>query len=142
MKRALIVGINYFGSSCQLSGCINDAHNIKNLLINKFNYSDVNMTVLTDDDVNNMPTKANILNHLTQLVALTQPGDTLFISFSCHGGQIDDVDGDEKANFDTKGQDDVICPVDFTINGYIVDDDLKRDVVNKLPQGAKLRAIF
>lgn len=29
MKRALLIGINYYGSTCQLAGCINDAHNMK-----------------------------------------------------------------------------------------------------------------
>lgn len=143
MKRALIVGINYTGTDCQLSGCVNDALNVQKLLMTHFNYNKDHIHILTDDhDCSLKPTKENIMLTLSHLVELTKPGDTLFMSFSCHGGQIDDVDDDEKNNFDTRGQDDVICPLDFQTHGYIVDDDLKKEVINKLPKGAKLRAVF
>ncbi|KAF4681856.1 Ca(2+)-dependent cysteine protease, partial [Perkinsus olseni] len=32
VQRALLVGINYYGSKCELSGCIPDVHNMKRLL--------------------------------------------------------------------------------------------------------------
>ena len=32
MKRALIIGINYFGSSCALEGPINDAKNVQGFI--------------------------------------------------------------------------------------------------------------
>ena len=38
-KKALIIGINYFGSKHQLNGCINDAMNIRNFLIQDRGFS-------------------------------------------------------------------------------------------------------
>jgi metacaspase-1 len=143
MKRALIIGINYFGSDCELNGCINDAINIKNLLITKFNYHENNIIVLddhpsTNDNLN--PTKANILKYFNQLISLTKNNDTLFFSWSGHGSQIDDKNGDEMLNNDTKGKDDVLCPCDYENNGFIIDDEL-RLCLEKLPSKAKFRAI-
>jgi hypothetical protein len=40
-KRALLIGINYFGSPNQLNGCINDVHNIKGFLIQRFGFKEV-----------------------------------------------------------------------------------------------------
>ena len=37
-KYALIIGINYYNTPNRLNGCINDANNIRNLLINKLIY--------------------------------------------------------------------------------------------------------
>jgi len=38
-RKALIIGINYFGSKHQLNGCINDAMNIRNFLIQDRGFS-------------------------------------------------------------------------------------------------------
>lgn len=140
MKRALIIGINYFGSDCELNGCINDATNIKNLLISKFNYHKDNIVVLTDD-TDLKPTKNNILKYLNQLISLTQNHDTLFFSYSGHGSQVKDQNGDESFNIDTKGMDDVLCPCDYETNGFIIDDDL-RLCIEKLPSKAKFRSFI
>ena len=37
-KKALLVGINYKGSQYELSGCINDTNNIKNIYF-KLNFT-------------------------------------------------------------------------------------------------------
>lgn len=141
MKRALIVGINYFGSDCELNGCINDALNIKKLLITKFGYKEEQIVVLRDDDPLFMPTKVNIMKYLNQLVSLTKNGDTLFKSYSGHGSQVKDQNGDEISNIDTKCMDDVLCPCDYETNGFIIDDDL-RLCLEKLPSKAKFRSFI
>lgn len=38
-RKALIIGINYFGTSHQLNGCINDAYNCRNFLIQDRGFS-------------------------------------------------------------------------------------------------------
>ena len=145
-KRALLVGINYTGTENQLNGCINDIKNIKNLLVNNFSFLDVNIIVLTDDNANAKPTKKNIMDKINYLVSITKAGDELFMHYSGHGSQIPSVDNDEDANPDTPGQDDCLCPCDFGAyegySGFIVDDDLRSQLVDKLPHGAKLRAFF
>lgn len=37
-KRALLIGINYFGSANALNGCINDVKNVKEFLITLHNF--------------------------------------------------------------------------------------------------------
>lgn len=142
MKRALIIGINYIGTDNQLNGCINDALNIKKLLITKFNYRPENIIVLNDDinSSENKPTKSNILSQLKKLINLTKNNDTLFFSYSGHGSQVNDLNNDEVFNTDTKGKDDVLCPCDFLSQGFIVDDDLKL-LLAQLPVNAKFRSI-
>jgi len=143
-KRALLIGINYYSDPVnQLSGCINDIKNFKDLLINKFGYKPENITMLSDDqDAAHMPTKKNILDNMNRIVAQLLPGDTFFIEYSGHGGNVKSNDSDEDNNPDTPGQDDCLYPCDFNDNGIIVDDDLKANLVNKIPQGAKLVCIF
>lgn len=77
------------------------------------------MVILTDDqrDPTCQPTRANIIRALHWLVADAQPNDSLFLHFSGHGGQTEDLDGDEE-----DGLDETIYPVDFKHAGMIVDD--------------------
>jgi metacaspase-1 len=146
-KRALLIGINYFGTQNELNGCIKDVQNIRNLIITQYNYKPANVTMLSDDQVDACkPTRDNIINNINSFVALTKPGDELFIHYSGHGTQIPDLNGDEKANPDSPGKDDALCPCDFDdydgIDGFISDDDLRIMIIDKLPKGAKLRAFF
>ncbi len=146
MKRAFLIGINYIGSSCELKGCVNDVLNVRKLLMDSFCYLPENIIMLDDMGLNEMPTKANILKYLDEFVGKTQDGDTLFIHYSGHGSQVDDIDGDEILNVEAPGKDDVLCPCDYDKyngeEGFITDDYLKANVVNKLPRGAKLRVFF
>lgn len=143
-KYALLIGINYLSDPYnKLSGCINDVKNVKEMLINKFNYKLENMVILTDDqDATHMPTKQNILDNITKIVANLRKNDVLYIHYSGHGGNVKSTDSDEDNNPDTPGQDDCLYPCDFNDNGIIIDDDLKANLVNKIPQGAKLVCIF
>lgn len=88
------------------------------------------------------------------LVAGAQANDSLFFQYSGHGGQQKgqascscfvlkshnqhaDTNGDED-----DGYDEVIYPLDFKSAGSIVDDDLHTILVNSLPAGCRLTAIF
>lgn len=83
-RRALLIGINYFGQPNQLRGCINDVTNMSIFLHEKFGYRRGDMVILTDDQSNPMslPTKANILRAMQWLVRDAMPDDSLFIHFS------------------------------------------------------------
>lgn len=146
MKRALLIGINYVGSVCELNGCVNDVINVKNLLVESFRYPLENIVLLTDTDpLTPKPTKQNIITNLEKLISITKPGDTLFLHYSGHGSQVKDLNGDEKYNKEARLLDSVLCPCDYDdypgTSGFIIDDDLKK-MVNKLPKGSKLRAFF
>lgn len=138
-RRALLIGINYFGQNGELRGCINDTKNVSAFLIEKYGYRREDMVILTDDqrDPVLQPTKQNILRAMDWLVQGAQPNDALFLHYSGHGGQTQDLDGDEE-----DGSDEVIYPVDFKTAGHIVDDEIHLKVVKPLQAGVRLTAIF
>lgn len=138
-KKALLIGINYIGSSNQLRGCINDVKNMSKFLNQHFGYKYEDMVILTDDqrDMRRMPTKQNIFNAMQWLVKDARPNDSFLMHYSGHGGTTKDLDGDEES-----GLDDVIYPVDFQQAGHIVDDDMHNIMVRPLPPGCRLTALF
>ncbi|KAI9680845.1 MAG: Ca(2+)-dependent cysteine protease [Caeruleum heppii] len=154
-RKALLIGINYFGQRGQLRGCINDVKNMSTYLNSNFGYAREDMVILTDDQQNPMsqPTKQNMLRAMHWLVKDAKPNDSLFFHYSGHGGQTKDLDGDED-----DGYDEVVYPVDFRQAGHIVDDELHRIMyshlsrttsctsnlvrVKPLAPGVRLTAIF
>ncbi|KAK3313904.1 caspase domain-containing protein [Apodospora peruviana] len=138
-RKALLIGINYFGQRGQLRGCINDVRNMSSYLVENFGYKREDMVILTDDQQNPMsqPTKQNILRAMHWLVKDARTNDSLFFHYSGHGGQTKDLDGDEEDGFD-----EVIYPVDFRQVGHITDDEMHRIMVRPLDSGVRLTAIF
>ena len=84
-KRALLIGINYFGTKAELKGCINDVKNVNNFIREKYNYQEV--LILSDDqqDPQYKPTKQNMINALRWLVQDARQHDSLFLHYSGHG---------------------------------------------------------
>lgn len=117
-KKSLLIGINYTGSSHALRGCHSDVDNMAEYLsIRGYENSHKNRVILTDrpevsQDSPFYPTGFNILAAMDWLVS--EPGCTLFLHYSGHGGQIKDVDGNRST-----GIDDSIVPVDFESRGQI-----------------------
>jgi hypothetical protein len=136
-KRALLIGINYFDTDSQLSGCLNDIDNMRNYLEN-IGYTE--FLVMKDSREQTasplVPTRENIINAMKACVAKTKSGDTLYVHYSGHGSQTIDQNKDE-----TDGMDESICPLDYE-NGMIIDDDLNNLLIKPLPVGAKLRVCF
>ncbi|KAJ2019030.1 Ca(2+)-dependent cysteine protease [Coemansia sp. S680] len=139
-KRALLIGINYFGTKHMLKGCINDVHNIKKFIIEHFGFKESDMVILTDDQRDNprrMPTHENIIKAMKWLVTDARMNDSFFFHYSGHGNTVASKTGDE-----IDGNDETICPVDFETMGQIIDDDMNAIMVRPLPRGARLTAIF
>ncbi|EFR03731.1 metacaspase-1 [Nannizzia gypsea CBS 118893] len=138
-RRALLVGINYFGQGRPLKGCINDVARMSTFLNRRYGYRREDMVILTDDQANPMshPTKANMIRAMHWLVSGAKPNDSLFFHFSGHGGRTRDLDGDEDDGFD-----EVIYPVDYQTAGHIVDDEMHAIMVRPLQPGVRLTAIF
>ena len=122
-KKALLCGINYFNSNFELSGCINDIQNIKNILINKYNYKSENIYVLTDT-TSIKPTKKNIIDFLNKLIQ-EEDFQTLYFHYSGHGSYIKDYNHDE-----LDGYDECLVPLDYKTQGFISDDQIKNIVKN------------
>jgi hypothetical protein len=137
MKRALLIGINYVGTSSELYGCINDIKNVFYFLTKYRNYPSANMTILSDDGEGIVPSKQNIIAAIDALVSGVKAGDELFFHYSGHGSLVRDRNGDE-----ITGADSCLCPVDYATAGFIIDDDIRSRLINKIPAGAKLYIIL
>lgn len=83
-RKALLIGINYFGQEGELKGCINDVHNLRRFLVEKHGYKPEDMVILTDDQENprNIPTRSNMLKAMAWLVAGAEKDDALFLHYS------------------------------------------------------------
>lgn len=83
-RKALLIGINYFGTNAELKGCINDTRNVSSFLMDRFGYKREDMVILTDDQQRDVlqPTKQNILRAMNWLVSNAQPNDSLFLHYS------------------------------------------------------------
>lgn len=135
-KFAVVIGINYFNTDSELNGCINDANHVKTFLTGIAKYLPENIMTLTDDAASLIkPTKQNIINSFNVLVnkALNEDFTELWFSYSGHGSNVEDLNGDEK-----DGMDEVICPCDYETAGMIVDDFIYANLVAKLPSTVTL----
>lgn len=111
-KYALIIGCNYIGSPYQLSGCIQDALNLRNYLLSSRDYKAEHITLLTDDTPEK-PTAYNIIYHFGRLMLQTHSdADEIWIHFSGHGSQIRATDKCEYDNLD-----ETIIPLNYQTGG-------------------------
>ncbi len=135
-KYALLIGINYYGTSNQLSGCINDIIMIRKFLIEKKGYKPENITVLRDDASSfERPTRVNILKELNNLITIgnTKNPAELFFHYSGHGTWKRDTIGDE-----TDGRTELICPVDL----QMIEDNEIRILLSRLNNTTPLYCIM
>jgi hypothetical protein len=116
ITSALIVGINYIDTESELSGCINDAYNMRDFVAER---GCDNLILLTEKD-RYIPTKANILAGLASLLKNAYAGDVVLFYYSGHGSNIVDKSGDEADELD-----EVLVSVNFET---ICDDELN-DVI-------------
>jgi len=139
-KRALLIGINYLGTPAELSGCVNDVKNIQSLLLSsgwrdeaRDGASGSGFRVLTDAAA----TRANILEGVDWLVGDARRGDSLFFSYSGHGGQEIHPQG-----LSEDGMSNTLLPIDFQSSGTVLDVELSERLVARLPEGVKLTAVI
>jgi hypothetical protein len=140
MKRGLLVGINYIGTDLELRGCVNDVRNVNKFLLS-IGYLQKNIRRLTDNTIQK-PTKQNITTNLINMVNDANAGDELFFLYSGHGTQITDTSGDELGGVGgVGGRDSVLVPIDFIVNGFILDDDI-RTILSQLKKGVRMTIIL
>lgn len=137
-KKCLLIGINYEGMRSALSGCINDSENMKALLIRQNLFCEKDMIMMNDHSEGELyPTKENIIKQLDGLVQFALENSDkkvdLFIAYSGHGASVKDASGDE----DDK-RDEALCPIDCDVNGYILDDDIRKNFIDRLGENVKL----
>merc|ERR1719160_2262388 len=104
-----------------------------------FNIDERQVRRLRDDssDPSLVPTRANILRELQELVRGSVAGDELFFHYSGHGTQVADANSDE-----ADGKDEALVPCDFQHGGLLKDDTLRSVVVDQVPARVKLLAVL
>lgn len=138
MKYALIIGINYLGTSAQLNGCIADAKAVYSMITQKLGFREENIVLMTEECVDYLkPTYDNILEQIDVLTNKIKTGDKVFFHYSGHGTQILDTNGDEE-----DGCDECIVPLDYTSGKLIIDDTLRSQLVDQIPKGAYLFGVL
>ncbi|THU97825.1 peptidase C14 [Dendrothele bispora CBS 962.96] len=146
-KRALLVGISYPNSPSKLKGPHNDVRVMRNLLMEKYNYQPNDITVLIDDGKAEkkdlQPTKNNLLRELDRFIVDAKRGDHFFFHYAGHVHQGEE---DPESKEEDKREEYLVpCdanPDDPQIEDCIQDDRLKELLVNRLPLGAYLVAVF
>lgn len=129
--RAVYVGINYLEKSyLKLSGCIRDAEELEKYFKTTFNVTEYEMLVDDGRPKSIMPTRSNILKSLTSMLKKSKKGDVCIFTYSGHGSQVRDDNGDEK-----DGKDEIIIPSDVQ---NIRDDELHEICAKYLKEGVKL----
>ncbi|GJE85472.1 caspase family protein [Phanerochaete sordida] len=160
-KKAVLVGIHYhsFHPHHRLGSAYQDVDDIKAFLIGERNpaslddiadsltdtlgFDEENITELKDNvgvHDSTYPSKRHLTHALHGLVRDAEAGDHLVFHFSGHGSQKPDLNGDED-----DGMDEAIWPADVKPNhdlsdadGVIIDDWIKAELVDKVPEGATL----
>ena len=127
-KKALLIGINYTGTINELRGCINDIDNLANIL------TGFQSIIKLTDATEMKPTRNNILSEFRKLLETSIAGDTLILSFSGHGSQTADLNGDE-----LDGKDECIYTLD---NKLIKDDEINSYIKLYLKPNVTLFAVF
>jgi hypothetical protein len=131
-KKALLIGINYRGTSSALNGCINDVNSIKDHLL-KNGYALNDITIMTDDT----PTKPTRSNMITAILNLVMSGASkLFLHYSGHGSWERDHNADE-----VDRRDESLVPLDYYTAGMLTDDQL-RGLLAFTPASSKLTAVL
>jgi metacaspase-1 len=111
-RQALTLGINAYPRS-PLQGCRADANDWAQALADR----GFEVMTLLDEQA----TRQAILGSIANLLNRSGPADIAFITYSGHGTQVPDRDGDELDRMD-----EAIVPVDYDRSGMILDDDLFR----------------
>ncbi|GJE85475.1 caspase family protein [Phanerochaete sordida] len=149
-QKALLVGIRYANLSPRwtLESTYTDVHHLREFLISTLKFRREDIVEMTDDlphDDDRYPNHANLLKQLQALAKDADPGDHLVFHFSGHGSQKPDQNKDE-----SDGQDETIWPADVEIkddahddaDNVILDDTIKAELVDKLPDEAHLVIIL
>lgn len=144
-RRALLIGINYVGTSNELAGCWNDVDDMHAQLLT-MGYRAEDIVVMKDNDSlppsqrtgvvsSYSPTRTNIVRELHKLVRNTRSNDKRFLHFSGHGTYTHDANNDERHD----DRDEAFVPVR---GGKITDDFLRAHVINRMCASSTLTILL
>ena len=98
MRKSLHIGLNrvdpdqYGGWDGALAGCINDANDMKEIAESR--------GFTAEQLIDEQATIGNVRDKLNQYAAELEDGDFFFLTYSGHGGQVPDQNGDEIDGYD------------------------------------------
>jgi uncharacterized caspase-like protein len=129
-KRALLIGINTYQAVPNLSGSLNDVAAMRQVLVTRWGFEPAHIRVLTEQAA----TRGSMLVALQQIVREAAPQDVVYVHYSGHGSQVQDLSGDED-----DGLDETLVPQDGRTPGVpdILDDELDA-IFAKLRAGSAL----
>ncbi|XP_045810042.1 metacaspase-5-like [Trifolium pratense] len=131
-KKALIVGLSYRDDPVRtlMRGPINSAVYLKKLLMKEFEFSQKDITLVTDA-LGKTPTDKEIINHLLNLLANAQPGDIFLFYYIGHGGRRESKEYNNNSGY--------IEYISLGKNAEgvktFISDNTLRHIVEPLPQG-------
>ena len=151
-QKAVCIGINKFTNlpSATLAGCVNDANDMALFLQETRGFAESDIIILTDAAA----TKKAVMSALNGFVELATAGilDNLVFSFSSHGTQVPDLNGDEQP--ETMGElagtrvDEAFCTTDLIRKGdvwdpdHLITDDELHDLFSALPLTCQLEVFL
>lgn len=141
-RKSLHIGLNhvdphaYGGWDGALSGCINDANSMRDVAISR----GFEPEQLIDGEA----TAENVRSRLEAAAAELGAGDFYFLTYSGHGGQVVDLNGDEPDNldetwclFDTELVDDTLygalCAFQPGVRIFVMSDSCHSETVTRAP---------
>ncbi|CAE7511239.1 MCA1 [Symbiodinium pilosum] len=138
-RKSLLVGINYFGTEAELSGCIADVKRMRPFLEQLGFPSDEGCQMVLLDEPGwpryRRPTLSNMRQAIKWLVHDVQTGDALFFHYSGHGGR-------EPSYTGADGYVETLCPEDYDEEGMLLDTELFETLVRPLPSGCRLTCLM
>lgn len=130
-KLALCVGINKYGHGNDLSECVRDAQAWSKAATET-------ATILTGQPfevttlIDQQATATRVMAELTRMTSVALAGDSLLFTFSGHGTQVPDEDGDEP-----DGMDEAICLLNDSGAIELIYDDQLWNLYRQKPAGVK-----
>lgn len=132
-SRAVSIGITYSGMGRRRPfGNVSDCGTVSELLVRDMGLKPADVHQLRDDELDKMPTRANILAAIAWLVHGARAGSHLFFHFSGY------IHTFEDAGEDSDRQDMVFAPCDYQQAGLLSSTELRRALIDPLPGGSRL----
>ncbi|KAJ7438720.1 caspase domain-containing protein [Mycena galericulata] len=137
-KKALLIGITYKDSETYtpLKGPHSDVLRMRELLVEQYGYALTDIVTLLDSGEGVQPTRVNILRAIGDLVRGARKGDRFFFHYCGHTIQMEN-----RSNSEEDGMDECLVPADGDEH-KIMDNELRRHLVDALPVGSSLVAVF
>lgn len=118
VKRALLIGIGKYQVLPRLPGSKNDIDLVNQVLLSRYGFAEHDIHIVRDEAA----TREGVLAGLNRIVTEAGPNDVVYIHYSGHGSQVEDLNGDEPDDH----LDETIVPADGRTEGVpdITDDEL------------------